>query len=417
MLDPAIDTFLTERKLLWLKKRISVQATEKADKAIKQQAEEMFSLSNWLPDAAKRAEQLYAVTHPGKFSHPNARISPVLAQPAKKNDGFLRSGNADARLDVYGNAASLDVYKFLNIRLTGGQSILWHLEQQTPFIKQQCNLSDAAFKKVTQELLAIKKNGAAKMTTGENIKQVYFPIGHGNYHLLSVLTPSGLMFKIKKRINALRFAHNTHPAQQPTTNTAQHNGSLPAKFALYVISFGGTKPQNISILNSQNGGTAFLLPSLPPCSRSGQIKPPEYSFFDAYLDRRSYQEAFEQWHQQIHTLKQNNHLTIRKKHNALTRAIVYLVADRLWQVRQLDAGWSRHDNCRKLPRHEKIWLDQLYERTRKLEPDYLAAIKQSLINWFVGTYTRINGDQAFYLSGRVLLGIRKQIDQCEAALR
>jgi CRISPR-associated protein Csy1 len=33
---------------------------------------------------------------------------------------------------------------------------------------------------------------------------------------------------------------------------------------LTAIGYGGTKPQNISVINNQNSGFSYLLPSMPP---------------------------------------------------------------------------------------------------------------------------------------------------------
>jgi CRISPR-associated protein Csy1 len=70
-----------------------------------------------VPDAAKRVTQLSMVSHPSKFSHPSAKTSSVIAKVEQSNDGYLRSGNVDYSLDVFGNAAAMDVFKFLSLPL------------------------------------------------------------------------------------------------------------------------------------------------------------------------------------------------------------------------------------------------------------------------------------------------------------
>ena len=121
VLDPAITTFFNERKEDWQKKNIKTSMQESEVHEKNQECEQRFDLANWLPDAAKRAGQISISSHPCTFSHPSARknkngdVSSIIAKNKKYNDGFLRSGNLDVELDALGNAAALDVYKFLTL--------------------------------------------------------------------------------------------------------------------------------------------------------------------------------------------------------------------------------------------------------------------------------------------------------------
>ena len=145
---------------------------------VESKAKEKYSLSNWLPDAAKRAGQLAISSHPPKFSHPSIKkekISAVIANSQRKEDGFLRTGNAHADLDVFGNAAALDVLTFLSLKLSDGQTVLIHLEQDSETIKSQFNLPSVPFIELQQDLLAIKQASTVAKTS-EKIKQVYFPV-------------------------------------------------------------------------------------------------------------------------------------------------------------------------------------------------------------------------------------------------
>ena len=85
----SIHTFINERKELWLKDRIKKAENESAIAELQQQANDKFSLNEWLPDAAKRVTQLSMVSHPSKFSHPSAKTSSVIAKVEYCNDGYL----------------------------------------------------------------------------------------------------------------------------------------------------------------------------------------------------------------------------------------------------------------------------------------------------------------------------------------
>ncbi|TOM54914.1 type I-F CRISPR-associated protein Csy1, partial [Vibrio parahaemolyticus] len=130
VIDPAIEAFFAERKEAWLKKNMSTAMDEQQLREKQQECEQNFSLSNWLPDAAKRAGQISISSHPCTFSHPSARknkngyVSSVIAKNRSQADGFLRSGNVSVEVDALGNAAALDVYKFLSLEMADRRSLL-----------------------------------------------------------------------------------------------------------------------------------------------------------------------------------------------------------------------------------------------------------------------------------------------------
>ena len=223
MLDTAIQNFLDERKDSRIKEKSKNCKTDEDIQKVENAAIEEFSLENWLPKAAKRAGSLSISTHPCTFTHPSSRNHPdkqkttgVIANSPAKADGFLRTGNSDADLDVVGNAAALDVHKFLSLKVSDGQTVLTHLEQNSDYIQNQFKLTATVpseeiqaslfdeshiepFSEIHQGLLAMKQVDVKTYITSERVKQVYFPVAD-DYHLLSILTPSGLMFKLRQRI-------------------------------------------------------------------------------------------------------------------------------------------------------------------------------------------------------------------------
>jgi len=411
MLDPAIENFLSERKAARIKKNLKPNTNDEEKQNIELEAADFFLLDNWLPDAAKRSGWLSMISHSGKFSHPSAKTSAVIADAQPSPDGFLRTGNADADLDVLGNAAALDVHKFLSLTLTDGQPVLAHLEQNSAVIQMQFNLPSLSFTELQQGLLAIKQS-AGKAKTSEKIKQVYFPVDDG-YHLLSILTPSGLMFKLKERINTLRFSDQAKQAREDRRNQVHNEQGFDELYNLAVIGFGGTKPQNISVLNSQNGGTAYLLPSLPPQLEIRTIQPPKTSFFKDSLYYKHYQDSFKALHR-LFTANHNN-IDIRDGRDYWIESIAEQVIEKVWQIRQLEAGWSETTS---LPLAQKIWLDAVYLEQRENEDDWLDEIIRSLVDWFLITYEKTVGkDKAIFLGDVQLAHIRTVLTVMQEDLR
>ncbi len=416
MIDPVIQSFLSERKESWLKKKIDSKTTAEQERELTLEANELFALANWLPNAARRAKQLSVVSHPAKFSHPSAKTSSIIAIAERKTDGFVRTGNTADQLDVFGNAAAMDVYKFLSLTLGDEQTVLNHLEQQTPVIQQQFTLPDSNYAELAASLLAIKSTDTESITTTSAIvKQVYFPISENDYHLLSILTPSSLMFTLKQRINTLRFSEKTKTAREAKKNNQHYDGELAEIYSLTVIGFGGTKPQNISVLNSQNGGTAYLLESLPPILKKRSINPPKSNFFSNSLRLKDFQEDFDALHKQLSS--DTNTIHVRNKRDWLIKNIIYQVADKFWQIRFLDAGWSASDNYQNLPPQQKIWLDQAYKDTRHQQTDWQEDIKTALARWLSNSYKTSQGDKALSIDDdRYKPHFIRLIDECEAAI-
>ncbi|MCF7964019.1 MAG: type I-F CRISPR-associated protein Csy1 [Methylobacter tundripaludum] len=411
MLDPAIENFLSERKAARIKKNLKPGISDQERQAIELEATEFFRLDNWLPDAAKRAGWLSMLSHPGKFTHPSAKTSAIIADAQPKPDGFLRTGNADTDLDVLGNAAALDVHKFLSLTLTDGQTVLAHLEQTSAAIQAQFELSTLPFSELQQGLLAIKQSSDTAKTS-EKIKQVYFPVGDG-YHLLSILTPSGLMFKLKEAINVLRFSDEAKQAREDRRHQVHNAQGFDELYNLSVIGFGGTKPQNISVLNNQNGGTAYLLPSLPPQLETRAIQPPKTGFFSDSLYYKHYQDSFKALHRLL--MVNHNTIDIRDGRDYWISSIAEQIIEKVWQFRQLPPGWSDATN---LPLAQKIWLDAAYNEQRENQDAWLDEIIRSITGWFHIAYKKTVGeDKAVFLGDVELAYIRTVLGAMQEDLR
>ena len=154
----SIQNFLNERKELWLKDRLKKAENDSVISELQGQADDKFSLKEWLPDAAKRVTQLSMVSHPSKFSHPSAKTSSVIVQAKQNNDGYLRSGNVDYSLDVFGNAAAMDVYKFLSLSLTEDSTVLTGFEKDDQDLKHLIEKSSLDFASLKQAFLVIKND-------------------------------------------------------------------------------------------------------------------------------------------------------------------------------------------------------------------------------------------------------------------
>ena len=387
----SIQTFLNERKELWLKDRVKKAENDTEVAELQQQADDKFSLQEWLPDAAKRVSQLSMVSHPSKFSHPSAKTSSVIAQVKSAQDGYLRSGNVHYPLDVFGNAAAMDVYKFLSLSLTEDSTVLTGFEKDNQDLKSLIEKSSLNFASLKQAFLVIK-NDDASSKTDHLVKQVYFPLENNEYHLLSILTPSGLITRLKQSIDQLRFSDATKEAKEKRKKNEHDVEGYADIFDLTVTAYGGTQPQNVSVLNSQNAGRAYLLSSCPPSFEERKIRLPTRDFFEQCLYSKGYKQSFKELQVLIRkdldgeTGKRKNTYLIRIDIDKTLRKIIEQILFKAFCIRKYKKGWSISDSYKTLPLYQRIWLDDFYEEHRKDDDGWFEEISLRISKWIINVY-------------------------------
>ncbi|MBP6553870.1 MAG: type I-F CRISPR-associated protein Csy1 [Vitreoscilla sp.] len=377
----AVMEYLAERRKNWLEKRLSADTDEAAKLELETEANEKFSLAQWLPDAARRAGHLSMVSHPSKFSHPSAKTSAVIAQASLQADGYVRTGNVSYPLDVFGSAAAIDVYKFLALSLSDGKTVLEHLEQETALAQQLLSqASSVPVSELTSQFLAIKASETQVKTDGL-VKQVYFPVD-GGYHLLSILTPSGMLTELKERIDAMRFSDESKAAREARKNQLYHDQGFNDILDLTVTVYGGSKPQNISVLNNQNSGRSYLLPCKPPQLDHRATRLPSRDFFKQTLFGRDFDVYFKSLFELMALDINNMHIRagIRKVLHKIVDEVMY----RAFCVREFEGGWSQTEHYQALPKAQQLWLDAALLEQKLEDDEWQEAIAKALRQWLAG---------------------------------
>jgi CRISPR-associated protein Csy1 len=224
----------------------------------------------WLTDAAKRAGQINLVTHAAKFTHGDSKSSSIYSE-AVAQEGYLSTAALSGlEPDAVGNAAALDVAKLLQTRVEGGDSLLASL-------KRGDRAALAAFTDDANQLNEWIAGFSRALTSGEPAshklaKQGYFPVGE-NYHLLSPLFATSLVHAMHQKMIAFRFGDDVKAIWKARREKTWHPTPLTLFPDSAEIHFGGTKPQNISYLNSVRGGRSWLLSCQPPQWKKAE-KPP-----------------------------------------------------------------------------------------------------------------------------------------------
>ncbi len=235
--------------------------------------------------------------------------------------------------------------------------------------------------------MAMKQDNDPQTSTSGKVKQVYFPVesAENGYHLLSILTSSGLMYELKQRINKMRFSDDTKQAREDRKSGEFNPNGLREIYGLTGIGFGGTKPQNISALNNQNGGVAYLLKSMPPEILKRDIRLPKRDFFNEVLWTKAFDWAFKQLDYLLNKDWRNT-FEIRNQRDDVFQEAIYQAAELVWRIREISPGWSEFDTYENLPAWQIYWLDQLYENQRKEEDEYLDLAMKGFSHWFLNAF-------------------------------
>jgi len=421
MLDPAIEQFFVERKEAWLKKNLKASMTEGEINEKEQDCEEVFALKNWLPNAAKRAGQISLATHPCTFSHPSARknkngyASSVIAQVAAPSpDGLLRSGNLQVEPDALGNAAALDVYKFLTLSLQDERSLLQHIQDDSELAQVLLDRADEDIEVLKVGFLAMVSTKDEAITSSK-IKQVYFPVEEDDagYHLLSILSPSGHLFEMRQRLDRLRFSDEVKAARELRRNNQFSDSGYQEIYNLTTIGFGGTKPQNISVLNNQNAGKAHLLLSTPPELSPRKVRLPTRNFFGDVLYPKQSQETFQAFHRLLAT--DYNNVRIRKGLDYRIQEYMDQLILKMWQVRKVFEA-QPHARPENLIGYQKLWLFPEHEAERTEYAQWLNTLVEEVTRYFISSYQKVAGKAAIKLGDNELEAFAHIIEQNKEAL-
>jgi CRISPR-associated protein Csy1 len=425
-MNEIISKFFDDRKESWLKKKLKSSMSDDEVLEMRDECNKVFSLEVWLPNASKRAGQISIATHPCTFSHPSARknkngyVTSIIADVAQRNDGFLRSGNVEVESDALGNAAALDVHKFLNLLMPNGKTLLENIQNDSELAQSILKIKSRSYKVLKNEFLEMidSLNGSV---TSSKIKQVYFPVDTG-YHQLSILTNSGMVYELKKRLNIIRFGADVEAKEklkelrECRRNRKYHEKSYRDIFELTVIGYGGTKPQNISVLNSKNAGKSQLLYSMPPKLKKLDTKFPKHDFFRESLNPWKFKYTFIKLHK-IFKVMDYNTVDMRDKRKYHYGQLVEKVIEQVWAVRKVEIE-QYYEKTSKLKNYQEIWLLSINAKKRDKEDEWLERVVNEIALWVLGGYKKVLGKSAIDIFGtEEIKDIRKVVEENREGLR
>lgn len=380
-LRSAIERFLQERLDIKLKPL-------PPDDPKRQALLAQFEFKTWVDDAARRASQIQAVTHALKATHPDARGTSLYKPPAELAQHALVGSHClaeDFAGDVVGNAAALDVYKFLRIAHEG-RTLLDRMRAGDPDMLAALSNDSAQVEAWVDAFTGIAQP-RGKAASHTQAKQLYWLVGedprdNANYHLLTPLYASSLAHAAFQTINEDRFGEPAKVARQARREGSFSETPVHEYPHLAVQKLGGTKPQNISQLNSERGGSNYLLASLPPLWEISDLPAPLRieNAMHAFGRQREVRRLVRELAAFLKTEPDKTFETRNSRDDWTDQLIDELLHYGSLVQQSFEPGWTSADDCRLLA-HQQLWLDP----GRGLEDEEFAKQWRSM-QWVQGVY-------------------------------
>lgn len=319
---------------------------------------EKYEVETWLEDASLRISQLRLATHTPKQHHPDSKASAMFYSNTEKTHDYVGSESLKLDADVIGNAAVLDVFKMLRLSFQGTSLVERLLNADQELISALSMEAETA--QLRYERFLAFSQLPTELNAGRLSKQVLFPVADDEYHTLVILYPSSLVHRVHQQLSHDRFSDESKAVREARFKKIHHAHESREYPNLLVQNFGGSKPQNISQLNSDRRGSMWLLPSIPPTWKGQQIELPKRgSVFTAYLSNRK--DIKPLLHKIVALYRKENRRNndkFRSQRDDLVSKLADCIIDMSFELQQsAPSGWTQDSD---FSRAESFWLDYGY---------------------------------------------------------
>ncbi|MEI7222342.1 type I-F CRISPR-associated protein Csy1 [Pectobacterium carotovorum] len=332
---------------------LAAEELELAEK--RREIEQKHEVRAWLTDAASRAGQISLVTHALKFTHSDAKGSSIFSAETAADAKTLSTATlAQPAIDAVGNAAALDVARLLQTE-HDGDSLVAALQRGDHRALEALAENP---EQLTQWLAGFQQVFTDRQPSSHKLaKQIYFPTENGEYHLLSPLYSSSLAQALHQRINAVRFGDEAKDIRKARKDNLWHDQLDISYPNLAVQNMGGTKPQNISSLNSSRSGRSYLLSCAPPQWKSIEKPPQQHECIFRSNGEVDYHtsDIVKSMRRFLLSVKEvENNRDIRQQRLHYLDQLIDQLFFYVTSVQNLPSGWSAESE---LKRAQQLWLD------------------------------------------------------------
>ncbi|CCG19560.1 CRISPR associated Cys1 family protein [Taylorella asinigenitalis 14/45] len=357
---------------------------------------------------ADYAKNIAATKFPSKFTHPDSKV--ILKNNNSipySNDGYIREGNCGEnnykiKLDFVTPAQNLPYVKFYQIALDEKSNFKLYnylLDLKQYMIKHKrlpenhlfSNLNNS--KSIVDKLIKPFENSIPDQSS-HLLKQLIFPKptddGLYEYVNISVLSNSPLMHQINSPY--FKFSEKEIMTEGEIKQEIQDDYYIPD---MIKYKLGGSKPLNISFINSLHDGYWYALSCIPPSLNIKYIRKPYFSFFKECLsDKYNYGTV-----KKLEKLTTNdfNTIHIRTAIDSYLDKLINMSIEKALIIRSCEAGWSDNKKFSRLSDVEKEFLDSKYEKTSLSNVNLLAHEFTKWVKNKIETNTSIKLEDSVFL--------------------
>ncbi len=337
-------------------------------------AHEKYQLATILEKGSK-ANSVAIATHIGKGVHPDLHIKhttnlavcfDALAKLEEVGSHVLNSQASLADTTGNGaiNAAAYELYLLLDCKVEGA-TLGALLQSEDPDAVRALNHDPAEAEKLAEDIVFLMESKCAKPATHALGKQIYWlsgtnPASDSDYCLLAPLYPASLVHQAYLQIHPTRYGLKNLAARKARRDGKAHECAYEEYRDWALQKMGGTKPQNISHLNSERRGDNYLLSSLPPPAWKVNLRYlPAHSssaFERAFGARTAVRGTVKAFLAFLLTEPEANRHT-RQKVDDFVDCLVDEVVIYAGELQSQPAGWSLDERYDDLALPEKLWLD------------------------------------------------------------
>ncbi len=363
-------------------------ATYITDKAAKKEQ----TPAEWIQKNLQNLERCRTVSHIARYTNPDVAISVHdTSQPV--GQGYLTTTDMTAEDDliVNGGAAYMAFASFLVGKFSQKETAeeqkadlaaktAWqYFREDSPFIRKEIESLGVEYEPLREKILKIRPQEVPQMTD-TRLRQVYFPTGEDDYHLLTVIPPVSMMFSLTEQVETASRSQGRCRDKE-----SEHYGESYFIFPdITRAAFGGSQPQNMSCRNTSLG--VDILPSQPPILSGRKIKLPKRNFFSDSLYWRRFSDTLSDLDALFRDQRHN--LETRERREDIILDFVETVLYEANRLQNLPAGWSKETE---LSDEQATWLDEAYGRQRQADTDWIWPVCLDFSRWLVNAYGRFCG--------------------------
>ena len=365
-------------------------ATYITDKAAKKEQ----TPAEWIQKNLQNLERCRTVSHIARYTNPDVAISVHdTSQPV--GQGYLTTTDMTAEDDliVNGGAAYMAFASFLVGKFSQKETAeeqkadlaaktAWqYFREDSPFIRKEFESLGVEYEPLREKILKIRPQEVPQMTD-TRLRQVYFPTGEDDYHLLTVIPPVSMMFSLTEQVETA-----SRSQRRCRDKESEHYGESYFIFPdITRAAFGGSQPQNMSCRNTSLG--VDILPSQPPILSGRKIKLPKRNFFSDSLYWRRFSDTLSDLDALFRDQRHN--LAMRERREDIILDFVEAILYEANRLQILPAGWSKETE---LSDEQAVWLDEVYGSQRQADTDWIWPVCLDFARWLVDAHKRFCREQ------------------------